>query len=321
MSTATHRDRRSRPSGCRSAGGCAWSAGATCRRHRLRGLGALPGVLRHHPRLLRGQHADRGLPAGEAGPRGAQLHLPDERSSTDNFKAMLDQRPVPVPDVVHEHADHRDRECRAALFMGAAAAFAFSRLRFTGRRPGLLLLMLVQMFPAVLADHRDLRAAPQIRDVFPAFGLGTIWGLIARVPRRRAGREHLPDEGLLRHHPGRHRRVGADRRRRSRADLLRADPAAGHSRSWSWSSSSASRHVQRAAHRVRSSLPDQQNTTAGGRPERPACRNPLIQEWGLIAAGGADGGDPAVHPVPVHRSSHLVTGLTAGRRRRADGRR
>ena len=39
----------------------------------------------------------------------------------------------------------------AALFMGAAAAFAFSRLRFRGRRLGLLTLMLVQMFPAVLA--------------------------------------------------------------------------------------------------------------------------------------------------------------------------
>ena len=38
-----------------------------------------------------------------------------------------------------------------ALLMGAAAAYAFSGMRFTGRRMGMLSLMLVQMFPAVLA--------------------------------------------------------------------------------------------------------------------------------------------------------------------------
>ena len=40
---------------------------------------------------------------------------------------------------------------RVSMFISACAAFAFSRFRFTGRRPGLLGLLLVQMFPQFLA--------------------------------------------------------------------------------------------------------------------------------------------------------------------------
>src|SRR5690606_14969935 len=36
------------------------------------------------------------------------------------------------------------------VFLGALAAYAFSRLRFTGRRIGLLSLLLLQMFPQLL---------------------------------------------------------------------------------------------------------------------------------------------------------------------------
>jgi arabinogalactan oligomer/maltooligosaccharide transport system permease protein len=39
----------------------------------------------------------------------------------------------------------------ATVLLAASAAFAFSRLRFRGRRSGLLALLLVQMFPAALA--------------------------------------------------------------------------------------------------------------------------------------------------------------------------
>ena len=64
-----------------------------------------------------------------------------------------------------------------ALFLGAAAAFAFSRLRFRGRRPGLLGLMLVQMFPGVLAITAIYALLTEIKDVFPFFGIGSVWGL------------------------------------------------------------------------------------------------------------------------------------------------
>ncbi|HWD62690.1 MAG TPA: sugar ABC transporter permease, partial [Humibacter sp.] len=39
----------------------------------------------------------------------------------------------------------------STVFLGALAAYAFSRMRFTGRRFGLLSLMLIQMFPQFLA--------------------------------------------------------------------------------------------------------------------------------------------------------------------------
>jgi arabinogalactan oligomer/maltooligosaccharide transport system permease protein len=65
-----------------------------------------------------------------------------------------------------------------AVFIGAAAAFAFSRLRFTGRRPGMLALLMLQMFPAMLALVAMYITFAAIGDVIPAFGLNTSIGLI-----------------------------------------------------------------------------------------------------------------------------------------------
>ncbi|ROS75351.1 sugar ABC transporter permease [Cellulomonas sp. PhB143] len=66
----------------------------------------------------------------------------------------------------------------ATVFLGALAAYAFSRMRFRGRRVGLLSLMLVQMFPQFLAFVAIFLLLSSIGDVFPALGLGTHLGLI-----------------------------------------------------------------------------------------------------------------------------------------------
>lgn len=66
----------------------------------------------------------------------------------------------------------------ASVFIGASAAFAFSRLRFKGRRPGMLALLLLQMFPALLALVALYITFAAIGDVLPAFGLNTLTGLI-----------------------------------------------------------------------------------------------------------------------------------------------
>jgi arabinogalactan oligomer/maltooligosaccharide transport system permease protein len=66
----------------------------------------------------------------------------------------------------------------ATVFLCACAAFAFSRLRFKGRRPGLLTLLLIQMFPALLAFVALFLLLDRIKKVFPTVGLGTSWGLI-----------------------------------------------------------------------------------------------------------------------------------------------
>lgn len=64
------------------------------------------------------------------------------------------------------------------LLLGAAAAYAFSRLRWTGRRFGLLFILLVQMFPALLAFVALYITFANVGSVIPQVGLNTIWGLL-----------------------------------------------------------------------------------------------------------------------------------------------
>lgn len=59
------------------------------------------------------------------------------------------------------------------VFLAALAAYAFSRLRFRGRRVGLLSLLLLQVFPQFLGFIALFLLAQQVGSVFPAFGLNT----------------------------------------------------------------------------------------------------------------------------------------------------
>jgi len=65
------------------------------------------------------------------------------------------------------------------VLMGAAAAYAFSRFRFTGRRAGLTTLLLLQMFPQMLAFVAIFLVLLAITDVFPVLGLNSHLGLVA----------------------------------------------------------------------------------------------------------------------------------------------
>lgn len=100
------------------------------------------------------------------------------RISFDNFTAILTSDQWPFAVWFRNTLILAVLNSFLALFMGAAAAFAFSRLRFKGRRMGLLTLMLVQMFPAVLALTAIFILLQSIGNVFPAFGLRSIWGLL-----------------------------------------------------------------------------------------------------------------------------------------------
>ncbi|QQQ63004.1 sugar ABC transporter permease [Paenarthrobacter ureafaciens] len=66
----------------------------------------------------------------------------------------------------------------ATVFLGAMAAYAFSRMRFKGRRIGLLSLLLLQMFPQLLAVVAIFLLLSGISQVIPALGLGSQLGLI-----------------------------------------------------------------------------------------------------------------------------------------------
>ncbi|MEO5853201.1 MAG: sugar ABC transporter permease [Nocardioides sp.] len=64
------------------------------------------------------------------------------------------------------------------LLFSSLAAYAFSRFRFTGRRGGLLALLLIQMFPQFLAAVALYTLFTDIGEVIPALGLNTILGYI-----------------------------------------------------------------------------------------------------------------------------------------------
>jgi len=64
------------------------------------------------------------------------------------------------------------------VFLGALAAYAFSRFRFKGRRTGMLTLLLVQMFPLFLAFVAIYLIMLRVSDVFSHIGLNTRTGLI-----------------------------------------------------------------------------------------------------------------------------------------------
>ena len=64
------------------------------------------------------------------------------------------------------------------IFFSTLAAFGFSRLRFKGRRVGLLSLLLIQMFPQILATVALFRIFSTVGQVVPRFGLDTLAGYI-----------------------------------------------------------------------------------------------------------------------------------------------
>jgi len=65
-----------------------------------------------------------------------------------------------------------------SVFLSALAAFAFSRLRFKGRRAGLLSLILMQMFPSILGLVAIFSLLNDFGHVFPIIGLNSQLGLI-----------------------------------------------------------------------------------------------------------------------------------------------
>ncbi|MFI5833852.1 sugar ABC transporter permease [Micromonospora sp. NPDC051300] len=65
----------------------------------------------------------------------------------------------------------------ASIFLSALAAYAFSRMRFAGRRVGLLTLLLIQMFPQFLAIVAIFLIFTTITDLYPGIGFNTPWGL------------------------------------------------------------------------------------------------------------------------------------------------
>ena len=109
------------------------------------------------------------------------------RLTLDNFRELLSGEltsaggaKLPTP-YLHWYANSLIVAGIAAalnVFLGALAAYAFSRFRFKGRRIGMLSLLLVQMFPQFLALVAIYLILLNTGDVFPILGLNTLTGLI-----------------------------------------------------------------------------------------------------------------------------------------------
>lgn len=96
--------------------------------------------------------------------------------SLDNFTELFDTQPFGT------WARNTLIVCVVVVFVqllfSALAAYAFSRFRFTGRRGGLLALLLIQMFPQFLAAVALYLMFTEIGEVVPSIGLDTLLGYI-----------------------------------------------------------------------------------------------------------------------------------------------
>jgi len=91
----------------------------------------------------------------------------------DNFTSLFGNATVPFPRWIANSYKVAIAAALLNVLLASAGAYAFSRLRFRGRRLGLLTLLLVQVFPSFLGFIALFLLAQQVGEVFPAAGLGT----------------------------------------------------------------------------------------------------------------------------------------------------
>ena len=97
--------------------------------------------------------------------------------SFDNYKLLFTDPRVPYMSWMKNSLIISTATAVTSVMIGASAAFAFSRLRFKGRRIGLQALLLVQVFPSFLSLSAIYVIMEQVFLVTPTLGLGSIWGL------------------------------------------------------------------------------------------------------------------------------------------------
>jgi arabinogalactan oligomer/maltooligosaccharide transport system permease protein len=98
--------------------------------------------------------------------------------TTDNYRDLFDDPYRPFGHWFVNTLFISGTAAIGSVFLSALAAYAFSRLRFTGRRAGLLALILVQMFPQLLALVAIYALLVEIGNVFPILGIGSQLALI-----------------------------------------------------------------------------------------------------------------------------------------------
>lgn len=112
-------------------------------------------------------------PAGSLGTAG----LWPSGLSFGNFTGLFSNSTYPFGQWLVNSMELALLSAFTSCFLSLCAAYAFSRMRFRGRRVGLMSLLLVQMFPQFLAVVAIITMFSSIGQLWPALGFNSIWGL------------------------------------------------------------------------------------------------------------------------------------------------
>ena len=95
-----------------------------------------------------------------------------------NYKMLFTDPTIPYMTWVKNSLIIAGATAVLSVTIGSASAFAFSRLNFKGRKAGIQMLLLVQMFPAILAISAVYVIMERVYTFAPSLGLGTQAGLL-----------------------------------------------------------------------------------------------------------------------------------------------
>ena len=98
--------------------------------------------------------------------------------SLENFRELFDNEQSPFVRWVINTMTVAVVAGVLQLLIAAWGAYAFARMRFKGRKPGLLIILLSQMLPAAVAITALFNMMSSFREAIPILGLGRLGGLI-----------------------------------------------------------------------------------------------------------------------------------------------
>ena len=100
--------------------------------------------------------------------------LVPHHASLHNFNALLNNSSYPFLDWMGNSLVISGLATILSILLSVAAAYAFSRMRFRGRRAGLMTIMLIQMFPSFIAVTALYLMFVSIGNTFPMLAPGRV---------------------------------------------------------------------------------------------------------------------------------------------------
>jgi len=108
----------------------------------------------------------------------ATQQLIPPNANLDNYRELFTSDIFPFPLWMWNSIKVTTISTLLSVFITTIAAYAFSRFRFTGRQGLMRVMLLLQVFPSLLAIVAIFYLVNQIGDVLPLFGLDSHAGLI-----------------------------------------------------------------------------------------------------------------------------------------------